>query len=541
MTPAPGDFFQTRPVAMGRNGVASTPHGLASEAAIDVMRRGGNAVDAAVTAAAVCAVVQPFSSGIGGLGWATVHDAASGSVEVLEFHGRVPEGTHAGLFAAGPDGLIEGKELEARGKGLLGSLVPGALAGWDELLRAKGTLTLAEALAPAIQIAADGFPVSTLLHRTIREESERLLRWPASARLFFGDGRPLAPGAILRQPELAATLRRIAGEGIGVFYDGPIGQSLARFYQENGGALSVRDLVDYRPNWRPALTGTYRDYTIKAAPAPLGDLSFLQGLGILERLPRFAGPLDADYVHASLESAKLVRADRGRYLGDTGAPAEAFAHLIAPAYLDALAARVGTRARIAPPEPPGPPHTITLAVIDKAGNAVHLMQTVGYPFGTGAVDGETGIIPNSSLYFADADPARPNGVAPGKRLEQNPAVMMAFGREGGLAFIVGSPGGKTRVETVRQMLVNIVDFGMNIQQAVDAPRFLSAPDGVTAELEEGMTRLAPGLPARLEARGHRVATVARRFGTGQAVMIDPATGARMGGADWRQESVAMAY
>ena len=531
---------QSRPVAMGQNGVASTPHALASEAAIEAMKRGGNAVDAAVTAAAVCAVVQPFSSGIGGLGWATVHDAASGSVEVLEFHGCVPGDTHAGLFTSGADGLIDWQELEARGRGLLGSLVPGALAGWDELLRKKGTLSLGEALASAIRLADDGFPVSTLLHETIAEAAPRLAPWAASARLFLKDGRALPAGAMLRQPALAATLGRIASDGLGAFYDGPIGRGLVRFHAANGGALSARDLADYRPSWREPLTGTYRGVAVKAGPAPFGDLSFLQGLGILERFSRYGGPFDPDYVHASLESAKLVRADRRAYLGDTGAGPDAFAHLLSPAYLDAQAARIGATAHRGNPEPPGPPHTITLAVIDKAGNAVHLMQTIGYPFGTGAMDDETGIIPNSSLYFADADPKLPNGVGPGKRLEQNPAVMMAF-NEGRLAFIVGSPGGKTRVETVRQMLVNIVDFGMNIQRAVDAPRFLSAPDGITAELEEGMARFAPDLAGQLEARGHRVAIVPRRFGTGQAVMIDAATGMRMGGADWRQESIALAY
>ena len=159
----------------------------------------------------------------------------------------------------------------------------------------------------------------------------------------------------------------------------------------------------------------------------------------------------------------------------------------------------------------------------------------------GAVADETGIIPNTSLYFADADPALPNGVAPGKRLEQNPAVMMAFDDNGRLAFITGTPGGKTRVETVRQMVVNIVDFGMDIQQAVDAPRFLSAPDGITAEIEESLALRAPYLIAELKRRGHRVDITSRRFGTGQAVMIDAATGTRMGGADWRQESIALAY
>jgi gamma-glutamyltranspeptidase/glutathione hydrolase len=346
---------------------------------------------------------------------------------------------------------------------------------------------------------------------------------------------------VLRQPELAATLRRIADEGIGVFYDGPIGRSLVRFYEAHGGVLSVRDLAEYRPRWSPALTGSYRGYVVKAAPAPFGDVSFLEGLGILERFPRFSGPFDPDYVHVSLESAKQVRADRRRFLGDAASDLEASLGLLSPARLDAQAARIGATAHPGNPDSPGPPHTITLAVIDEAGNAVHLMQTVGYPFGCGAVADETGIVANSSLYFADADPSLPNGVGPGKRLEQNPAVMMAFDDRNRLAFIVGSPGGKTRVETVRQMLVNVVDFGMNIQETVDAPRFLSAPDGVTAELEEGMARSAPDLQARLEARGHEVARVSRRFGTGQAVMIDPATGTRMGGADWRQESVALAY
>jgi gamma-glutamyltranspeptidase/glutathione hydrolase len=536
----PGPYPQSRPVAMGRNGVASTPHLLASEAAIDVMKRGGNAFDAAVAAGAVCAVVQPFSSGLGGLGWATVHDAANNKTEVLEFHGCVPQGTHAGLFRQGTDGLIDWQELEARGKSLLGSLVPGALAGWAELIRAKGTWKLADVLAPAILLARDGFPVSTLLHQTIVESSAKLQPWPASRRLFLPNGKPRAAGEWLVQPELARTLQSIADEGTGVFYDGPIGQSLARFYQANGGTLSERDLADYRPRWHEPLTGRYRGYTLKAAPAPLGDLSFLQGLGIHDQMPPFSHAMDADYVHASLESAKLVRADRKAQLGDV-AGSDNFARLLSTDYLKAQAARIGATAASADTERPSPPHTITLAVIDSAGNAVHLMQTVGYPFGAGAVDDETGIIANTSLYFADADPALPNGVAPGKRLEQNPAVMMAFDRDGRLAFVTGTPGGKTRVETVRQMVINIVDFGMNIQQAVDAPRFLSAPDGATAELEEDLARRAPTLAAELERRGHRVDITSRRFGTGQAVMIDAATGTRMAGADWRQESVALAY
>lgn len=540
-SPSDGPHWQSRPIAMGRTGCASTPHPLASEAAITVMRNGGNAVDAAVTAAAVCAVVQPFTSGIGGLGWASVYDRMSGAVEVLEFHGRIPAGTRSDLFSPGPDGTIDWMALEEQGRGLCGSLVPGLLAGWDELLRAKGTLSLADAIAPAIRLARDGFPVSTLLHESIVETMPRMRRWPGSQGIFLRNGAAYRPGEVLVQADLAATLERIATSGIGVFYDGPVGRRLVRFYQENGGTLSEADLASYHPRWHAPLVGSFRGHTIKAAPAPLGDLSFLQGLALHERCPRFAGPFDADYVHASLESAKLVREDRARYLGDTGASPESFEHLLGPGYLDARASLIGPAARQPAPQSPGPPHTITLAVVDGAGNAVHLMQTVGLLFGTGAVADGTGIVTNGSLYFADADPCAPNGIVPGRRVEQNPVVMMVFDPSGRLFLVAGSPGGKTRVETVRQMLVNIVDFGMNVQQAVDAPRFLSAPDNRTAELEQELDRMAPALKHELERRGHRVVVAPRRFGTGQAIMVDPATGTRMGGADWRAESVALAY
>lgn len=539
--PGPTGDWQSRPIAMGRNGAVSTPHLLASQTAIDVLKSGGNAIDAAVAAAAVCAVVQPFTSGIGGLGWATVYDAQRRDVQVLEFHGCVPEGTHAGLFPADAVGVVDWIELERRGHGLLGSLVPGVLAGWDELLRTKGTRSLAEMLAPAIVFADQGIPASTLLASTITVSMSRLARWSSSAALLMPGRAPLRPGAPFVQPHLAATLQRIASDGIGAFYDGPIGRRLVQFYQDNGGTLSERDLADYRPRWHAPLCGRFRGYTIKAAPAPLGDLSFLQGLAVLDRFPAFSSAIDPDYVHVSLESAKLVRTDRDRWLGDGTDPDAIAARLLDPVYIDTQAAAIGPMAATAPVSQPGPPHTITLAVVDADGNAVHLMQTIGTSFGTAALADDTGIFINGSMYFAHADARMPNGVAPGRRLEQNPAIMMAFDADDRLALICGSPGGKTRVETVRQMLVNVVDFGMNIQQAVDAPRFLASPDGRTAELESGLDDAAPGLAADLRRRGHRVDITTRRFGTGQAVMIDPATGTRMAGADWRDESVALAY
>jgi gamma-glutamyltranspeptidase/glutathione hydrolase len=525
-------------MAIGYNGCVSTPHHLASSAALDTLRSGGNAVDAAVVAATVSGVVQPFSSGVGGGGWATVYRAGTRTVDVLEFHGRVPLGTNASMFEPDDAGLVDGQELEARGGALLASLVPGAPAGWEELLRRHGTLSFADALAPAIALAEQGFPVSELLHRTIAENAARLRHWPGSRAAFLpGDAVPRV-GALLAQPDLATTLRAIALRGAAEAYTGDLARRVTRFYAECGGTVSMADLADYRPRWADPVRGSFRGHAVVGAPAPLGDLAFVQGLHIMDVLPRRAGPTDPEYIHASVESAKLVRADRTRYLGEG---AESLSRLLDPSYIEQAARSIGVHATAGVAETQGPGHTITLAVADGNGDAVHLMQTVGAPFGTGAVAANTGIVTNSSLLFAHVDPGRPNSVAPGRRLEQNPVVTMIFGTDGRLRLIAGSPGGKTRVETVRQMVINVLDFGMNVQQAVDAPRFLSAPDGVTVLLEEALHQASPELCSTLAAKGHRVHVTPDLFGTGQAIEIDPTTGALMGAADWRQESTALAY
>lgn len=531
---------QSRPLAIGYNGAASTPHALASEAAISVMKRGGNAIDAAVAAASVCAVVQPFTSGIGGIGWATVYDAKRRETHVLEFNGCIPRDIEPGVFSADAAGVVDWKQLEKEGRGLLGSLVPGLLSGWNELLAKYGTRSLSDTLVPAIRFADEGFPTSEFLAKTILEAMPRLSRWASSLELLAPGGHPLRAGERFRQPRLAETLAKIASGGIGTFYEGDIGRSLVRFYRDNGGVLSEEDLAEYRPRWHRPLSHAFRDYTVRAAPAPLGDLSFLQGLAYLDAFKPFQSMLDPDYVHVGLESAKLVRRDRDRWLGDAADP-EQIAKLLDPDYIRAQAATIGEQARRIAPSRPAPPHTITLVTVDAAGNAVHLMQTIGMPFGTGAMAGETGIVTNGSMYFAHAHPDMPNGIVPGRRLEHNPVVMMAFDRNDRLKLICGSPGGKTRVETVRQMLVNAIDFGMNLQQAVDAPRFIAASDGITAEFEQQFATGAPLLLEKLRQRGHAIVTTDRRFGSGQAVMLDTSTGAIHAAADWREEAVAMAF
>lgn len=520
----------------GHNGCVSTPHRLASEAALDVLRQGGNAIDAAVVAATVSTVVQPFSSGVGGGGWATVH-RGDGFTEVLEFHGRIPRATTSDMFTPDSQGLIDGPALEASGRGLLGSLVPGAPAGWEELLRRHGTWTLEAALQPAIELAANGFEVSDVLNATMAQAEAKLAAWPSSRALFLRDGAAHPVGATLRQPDIAATLRTLAVDGAAALYEGELGRRVAQFYQHNRGTLTSDDLATYQPRWSAPLRGTFRGHTVLCAPAPLGDLAFVQGLHILDALSPFVGPTDPDYVHTSLESAKLVRRDRDRYLGESPDAATGFDWLVAPPYVGDLVARIGPGADRDAPSAPSPSHTITLVTADRDGNAVHLMQTVGAPFGTGAVVDGTGIVTNSSMYFAHVDPTLPNGVVGGRRLEQNPVVAMVLDPAGSLRLVVGSPGGKTRVETVRQMIVNVLDYGMDVQSAVDFPRFLS--EGPTALLESELVDQAPQLAAELAARGHQVSVTDDAMGTGQGV--EWVAGELVGGADRRMESVALAW
>src|SRR5579863_1606057 len=233
-------------MAIGYRGAASTPHLLASQAAIAAMRKGGNAVDAAVTAAAVATVVQPFSSSVGGVGWASVYDAASGQTDVLRFLGAVPMALDLGEFSPDPSGLVDWRRLESTASPLLGTLTPSVVPGWAELLARRGTWSLAQALEPAIALAREGVPVSELLRTNTGVNAGRLRRWPESARTYLRDGEPLQVGDRLSQPDLAATLERIAANGPAEMVDGRTARAIVELYEAHGGALRAADLEQVR-------------------------------------------------------------------------------------------------------------------------------------------------------------------------------------------------------------------------------------------------------------------------------------------------------
>ena len=527
-------------MAIGYRGAASTPHLLATKAAIATMRAGGNAVDAAVSAAAVATVAQPFTSSVGGVGWATVYDASSRTTEVLQFSGTVPHLLDPTAFVDDSVGLVDWRRLEGSASPLLGTLTPNVVPGWDELLARRGRWSLARALEPAIALANEGVPVSELLRANMAINAARLRRWPQSAAIYLANGEPPPVGTRLVQADLGATLERVAANGPAEMVEGRTAVAILELYQENGGALRSADLQQTRPVWYPPLVTRFRGRAVHAAPSPFGDVAFACGLQLLDDFGAFDGPLDPAYVHASIESAKLVSVDRELFLG-AGADEVTIARLLSSEYTQRQRARITEHAGAS--RPSGPPHgdTITLATVDEWGNAVHLMQTVGTFFGTGAVAPGTGVLMNSSLYFSYANPAGANRIVPGQPIEQNPCLAMVFDDDGRLRLVAGSPGGKARVETVRQLIVNVVDFGMNVQQAVDAGRFLASADGASVDFEARYGEVDAGLRQALEARGHVVLLKNEAFGSGQAVAIDPVSDARMAGADWRREAVALAY
>ncbi len=524
----------SRPLARGAHGAVSTPHLAASLVALDVLRSGGTAADAAVAAAAMCTVVQPATSTLLGVGWATLR-RADGSGAVIDFHGRVPLATDPGAYATRADGMIDIAAEAAAGRMARGMLTPQVPHGWEALLALGGRRDLAAASAPAVDAARAGTPVSSLFARLAREHTGRLRGWGPTAASLLPGGAPPAPGVRLAHPDLAASLERVAAHGAEAELSpgGLTGRALLTLSATTGGWLAADDLAGPLPRTGPPSSLLYRGWRINGAPGPYGDVSLAQGLSLMELLGPFAADDAPDYVHASVEVAKLVAADRRLVLGPGGHGDE----LLAPAALSARASLVGPVAVRRPLAGSLAEDTITLTVIDAERTVVHLMQTVGGVFGTGLVAPGTGALANDSLHFCFAAGEGANRIVPGEPVEQNPGVVVAEGPDGSLVA-VGSPGGKTRVQTVRQMLANVVDFGADLQAAVDRPRHLAADDG-TVWVEDGPG--AADLIAALGARGHRAVRAPAPLGSGQAVGWDAATETFVAAADHRAEAVALAW
>ncbi len=521
-----------RPVVMGSRGVVTSAHPLASAAGVEMLRQGGNAADAAVATAAALNVVEPFMSGIGGIG-VMVLSSAGGARHVLNFVGRVPR-------AADP----EGASREDLAGGPRSCLTPGNLGGWLAAHERFGRLPRHALFAPAIRMAEEGTPLTWKGVEFFEKGRQTLGRSEEARR----------PGETLHQPDLAATFTKIALGGADVFYRGEVGAAICRGVREAGGWLCEEDLAAFEPEWLEPLCAPLAGLEIATVPPPFVAFQSLETLNILEEMDLAGwGHNSADYLHHLIEAVKLASADRLAFGFSKEPPVSG---LVSKEYgrsqrarIDPRSAGVGEGERFNPERLPGQieeghpadfmkEHTTHFACADAEGNVVTVTQTIGVPFGSGFVAPGTGVLLNNLLNWQDLDPASPNRMSPGRRVGANMAPMQLF-RGGRFFMSIGTPGSYGILQTTPQMVLNVLVFGMNIQEAIEAPRVRVYRD----RLVDVEGRVPEEVRAELSRRGHQVNAIedwSWIVGGGQGIVRDPDSGALQGGADPRRDGYAIA-
>jgi gamma-glutamyltranspeptidase/glutathione hydrolase len=538
----------TRSVSLARGGMIATSQPLASSAGLDVLRRGGNAVDAAVTAAAVLAVIEPTMTGIGGDLFAIVCEA---------------DGRLHGLNASGPTGrtasyepLVRAGHSRIPSRGALAVTVPGAVDGWSELLARHGTITLAEALQPAIGYATDGFPVCEIVAGQWRDVEAALAGDATAADVFLPGGRAPRAGEVFANPQLARSLEQIASGGRDAFYRGPLARAIATHLASLGGLIDEVDLAAYAARWVEPLRTTFRGCEVCELPPNTQGFVVLEMLNILEAFDlRAMGHNSAPYVHAIAEAKRLAFADRDGYLADPDCvDASALSALVSKAYASERrrsidperAAREVACGRLSvPPPDPGdrahetPPSgsgdTVYLSVVDGRGMAVSLIQSLFESFGSAVVPPGTGIVLQNRGSLFVLDPRHPNRLGPRKRPLHTliPAMVL----RDGLPFLsFGVMGGDLQPQGHVQVLLNLLEFGMTVQEAGEAARIRHSADGLAVE-----SGIDPEARGGLVARGHRVFESRGVFGGFQGIAIDRRSGVLMGGSDPRKDGLAIGF
>jgi len=528
-----------------QHGMVVTQEKRATRIGLDVLERGGNAVDAAVAVGFALAVTLPKAGNLGGGGFMLVHLAGQTGDKAgdfaVDYREAAPHDTTSGVFL---DVNGDADPRKSRDSGLAVG-VPGTVAGLALALErfGSGKFTLAELIAPALALARDGVPIEDDLLDSLLLAQRRLARFPTSARIFLkNDGAPPGAGDRLIQPDLAATLEAIARDGARAFYRGPIADEIVAAVRAAGGRMTRLDLERYRPMLREPVRGSYRGYDIVSMPPPSsGGVHLVEMLNVLEGFPDFSAPTPAN-LHLMIETMKRAYADRAEYLGDSDAVEVPVERLIAKSYaaelregIDPHKARAAADIRAgAPPNEGG--NTTHFSIVDRDGNAVANTYSLNFNYGLGLVAGTTGIVLNNTLDDFAAKPGVPNAFgltggaanAPGpdKRplSSMTPTIVL---RDGAVAYVTGAPGGSRIITSVLQVLVDAIDFKKPIAEAVAAPRVHDQwlPDEVVVE------RSLPAETIRaLAARGHRV-RIGPFFGSANSIAVTPA--GIVGAADTR--------
>jgi len=527
---------------MGMRGAVTSAHPLASMAGIRMLLEGGNAVDAAVAVGSTLNVVEPFMSGAGGIGLMVISRDRAGERHVLDFIGRAPAA--ADPARATEDELVGGPKSCA---------TPGNLGGWLAALARFGSMPAARALGPAIELAERGVPLTWMNTRFFDQARETLARSAEAQRLYLGQGGP-RPGQVVTYKELAGTFRQVAEGGAEAFYRGPIAQAIARAVTEAGGWLSEADLAAFAPEWREPLTIPYRGREVSSVPPPFSAFQMLETLNILEGYDVAAwGHNSADYLHHLIEAVKLASADRLAYAYSPDVPIPG---LVSKAYavsqrgrIDVARAavsegerhsRAGLPGQISEGHPASFMHeqTTHFACADAEGTVVSVTQTLGVPFGSGVAVPGTGLVLNNILKWMDRDPASPNVLRPGKKAGTMMSPTQVF-TGGAFSLSIGTPGSYGILQTTTQMLLNVLEFGLNIQEAIEAPRVRVYRD----RLVDAEGRIPAETRQILAGRGHQVNMIedwSWIVGGGQGIVRDAESGALMAGADPRRDGYALA-
>lgn len=514
-----------------RNGVVSSEQGLASQVGLDVLKRGGNAVDAAVAVGFALAVVLPHAGNIGGGGFMLIHDAKSGKDIALDFRELAPALAHRDMFLDVDGKIVPGSSTSTH----LAVGVPGTVAGLDLALRKYGTMSLKDLIAPSIKLAERGFEVTPYLAQLLEASQNQLGKWPSSRAVFFNGERPLRAGEKLIQKDLAHSLRLIAEQGSKAFYEGAIAKKIVAEMKNHGGMITSDDMKNYQPVERTAVTGTYRGYQVVSMPPPSsGGVHVIQMLNMLEHFPLAKlGVNSAQTIHDMTEVMKLAYADRAEYLGDPDFVKVPVAGLTSKKYADELVKKIDSnRATPSAQIKPGKPlpyesdQTTHYSVVDKFGNVVATTYTLNLLFGSGIVATGTGITLNNEMDDFSVKAGLPNAfgliggetnaVAAKKRPLSSMTPTMVL-KDGKPFLVTGSPGGSRIITTTLQVILNIIDHQLNAAEATITPR-------IHHQWEPDMIRLERGFNADtlelLKQKGHQF-SIGRSIGRTQTIKITP--------------------
>jgi len=532
--PAAADAAKT-PVATGSGGAVATISEPASQAAISILNQGGNAVDAAVAAAATLGVTDPFSCGIGGGGFMVIYLAREKRVITIDHREMAPASFTPTVFQQ------DGKELDfdqvvASGRSVG---VPGTVRGWHEALDRYGALSFKQVLAPAISVASKGFKVNDNFSHLVQENEAKFALFPATAALYLKNGKAITAGSTLRNPDLAKAYRALAAGGAKVFYSGPMARAVVGAVNANGGAMTLADLSNYEARLRQPVHSSYRGYDLYGMPLPSsGGIAVAQALNILEGYDLKSMPR-AKAEHLYLEASRLAFADRNAYLADPEFVEAPVAGLLSKEY----AARrrelinpdqASVHALAGDPYPfqhdvsvPLRPnankllsegaHTTHLTVSDKDGNIVSYTYTIESWGGSGIVVPGYGFLLNNEMTDFDFSGPAPNVPEAGKRPRSSMSPTLAF-KDGKPAFSIGSPGGATIITTVLQTIFNYVDLGMSMPDALNAPR-LSERNGMATDVEPGF--LGSAQARALEKTGQHWSKTPEEIGAANALVFNP--------------------